>query len=131
MALGDFLFPQLNAKLVIGHSFESDIESVNDKFSEEYSEKTALVKLNDADMKRLSVKDGMSVEIESETAMVVVRAIGDPKVPNEMALMVHGPWAMALVKVPNGKSPPQLHGIKVSIKKSQDEITSIQSLLEP
>ena len=129
MALGDFLFPQLNAKLIIGHSFESDIESMGDKLSNEYSEKTALVKLNDADMKRLSIKDGMNVEIESEAARVVVKAVGDSKVPGEMALMVHGPWALALVKVPNDKSPPKLHGIKVSIKKSEGEITSIQNLL--
>ena len=36
MALGDFLFPHTELRLIITRSFESDIESVKDKFSNEY-----------------------------------------------------------------------------------------------
>ncbi len=130
MALGDFLFPHLEAKLVIARSFESDIESVGNKHSEDYKKTTALVKLNTADLKRLGLKDDMTVEITADKTRVIVRAIGDAKVPIETAVMVHGPWAMALVPIPEGKAPLQMHGIKVTIKKSDDEITSIQSLVD-
>ncbi len=131
MALGDFLFPHLNAKLVIARSFESDIESVQDKFTEEYQKTTALVRLNTDDLKRLGLKDDMNVEVKAKDAKVVVRVVGDSKVRPETAVMIHGPWALALVSMPEDNSPPQLHGMQVSISKTEDEITSIQKLVEP
>ena len=131
MALGDFLFPHLKAKLILARSFESDIESIQDKFSDEYQRTTALVRLNVDDQKRLGLKDDMNVEVTANDVKIIVRVIGDAKVPPEIAVMVHGPWALALVDIPEDKLPPQFHGIQVSISKTDAEITPIQRLVEP
>ncbi len=53
MALGDFLFPHADLKLIVARSFETDVESVKGKFSTEYQDIAALVRMNKGDLQRL------------------------------------------------------------------------------
>ncbi len=129
VALGDFLFPHAELKLVIARSFETDIKAVSDKTSKEYLDIAARVQLDEGDMKRLNVKDGDAVAIESKTAMVVVRAFKSTRKSTGLAVMTQSPWAMALVSVPEDDSPPQMHGIPITVKASKETVTSIKSLL--
>jgi formylmethanofuran dehydrogenase subunit D len=129
MALGDFLFPHAELKLVIARSFETDIEAVADKTSNEYLDIAARVQLEEGDMKRLNVKDGDVVAVESPTATVMVRAFTNNRQSNGLAVMSQSPWAMALVSVPDDDSPPRMHGISVTIKASKESVTPIKSLL--
>ena len=128
MALGDFLFPHAELKLVIARSFETDIEAVSDKTSKEYFEMAARVQLDEGDMKRLNIKDGDVVAIESETATVMVRAYTNTRESKGLAVMPQSPWAMALVSVPEDDSPPQLHGISVTVKTSKEGVTPVKAL---
>jgi formylmethanofuran dehydrogenase subunit D len=93
MALGDFLFPHADLKLVIAHSFEADVEAAKDSLSKEFTESAARVRLSLGDLKRLGLKDGG-------------------------------------VAVPKEDSPLQLHGISVTVTRSDDEVTSLDMLLE-
>ncbi len=128
MALGDFLFPHVELKLVIVRSFRTDVESARGKPSEKYASETALVRLNNNDMRRLSLKEGSTVRLKSPTGMIIIRATIDDKVPEGSAVMPHGPWALALVAVPENELPPTFHGVAVIATRSKDDITSLETL---
>ncbi|MFW9769933.1 MAG: molybdopterin dinucleotide binding domain-containing protein [Candidatus Thorarchaeota archaeon] len=130
MALGDFLFPHAELKLIVARSFETDIESVKDKLSSEYQDSAAIVKLNKADLQRLGLKDGSSANVKAKAGSIVVRAFRDDMVPEGTAVIPHGPWALALVSVPDDDSPPRIHGVTVTVMRTDDKVTSVDELLE-
>ncbi|MFX0107216.1 MAG: molybdopterin dinucleotide binding domain-containing protein [Candidatus Hodarchaeota archaeon] len=130
MALGDFLFPHIELKLVIARSFEVDIEAVSDKTSKEYQDLAARVVIEEGDMKRLSLKDGASVLVTSEVSSVVVRAFSATRSSEGLAIMPPSAWSMALVPIPPENSPPQLHGISVTLKGTKEKVTTLDSLFE-
>lgn len=130
MALGDFLFPHADLKLVIARSFEADVESAKDILSKEFLDTAAKVRLNKGDLQRLGLKEGGNASIKSKTGQIVVVANSDEKVPEGSAIIPYGPWALALVAVPKDGSPPQLHGVSVTVTRSDDNVTSLDGLLE-
>jgi formylmethanofuran dehydrogenase subunit D len=131
MALGDFLFPNAELKLVIVRSFRTDVESAKGIPSQEYTTETAIVRLNNNDLRRLSLKEGSTVSLKSSCGTVVVRAINDEKTPEGTAIMPHGPWAFALVAIPENDSPPIIHGIAITATRSKEDITSLETLFGP
>ncbi|MFX1332451.1 MAG: molybdopterin dinucleotide binding domain-containing protein [Promethearchaeota archaeon] len=130
MALGDFLFPHLELKLMIAHSFEVDIEAQKDKSSKEYQNIAARVSFSKSDFQRLGIKESGSVNIKSGTAQVIVSGYVDERLADGVASMPRGPWALSLVAVPTDRSPPKMHGIKITATKTDDKVTSLDSLLE-
>ncbi len=130
MALGDFLFPHADLKLVVARSFEADVESAKDILSKEFLESAARVRLSKGDLQRLGLKDGGHASIKSKAGTVVLAAYVDEKVLDSTAVIPYGPWALALVSVPKDDSPPQMHGISVIVTRSDDEVTPLEGLLE-
>ncbi|MGD9395450.1 MAG: molybdopterin dinucleotide binding domain-containing protein [Candidatus Thorarchaeota archaeon] len=130
MALGDFLFPHADLKLVIARSFEADVESAKDILSKKFLDSAARVRLNKGDLQRLGLKDGGHTSIKSKAGNIVVVAYGDEKVPEGSAVVPYGPWALALVSVPKDDSAPQFHGVSVTVTRSDDDVTPLESLLE-
>lgn len=130
MALGDFLFPHADLKLVIARSFEADVESVKDILSKEFLDTAAKVRLNKGDLQRLGLKEGGHASIKSKADTIVLVAYGDEKVPEGSAVIPYGPWALALVPVPKGDTPPQLHGASITVTRSDDKVTPLETLLE-
>jgi len=130
MALGDFLFPHADLKLIVARSFETDVESVKDKTSSEYQDSAAVVKLSKGDLQRLGLKDGNTASLKAKAGSVVVRAFVDEKVLEGTAVVPHGPWAMALVSVPEDGAPPQMHGVPVTVTRTDDKVTSLDELFE-
>jgi len=131
MALGDFLFPNADLTLVIVRSFKTDVESAKGTPSQKYTTETAIVRLHNNDMRRLNVKEGTTISLKSSCGSVIVKGIVDNKTPEGNAVMPHGPWALALVAIPENDSPPKLHGIKVTATRSEESITSLEELLGP
>lgn len=130
MALGDFLFPHLDLKLVIAHSFEVDIEAEKDKSSTEYQDLAARASFSKSDFQKLGIKEGGSVNIKSKAGQVVVSGYIDERLEKGVTSVPRGPWALALVAVPTDGSPPKMHGIQVTATKTADKVTSLDSLLE-
>jgi formylmethanofuran dehydrogenase subunit D len=130
MALGDFLFPNAELKLVIARSFEADIESTKDILSKEFLEKAALVRLSKGDLQRLGLKNGGHVHIKSKGGSIVIAAYADEKVSDGTAVIPYGPWALALVPVPESDASPQLHGIMITVTRSDEKVTPLEELLE-
>ena len=130
MALGDFLFPHADLKLVIARTFEADVESAKDILSKEFLDSAARVRLSKGDLQRLGLKDGGHANIKSKAGSVVLAAYVDEKVPDSTAVIPYGPWALALVPVPKDDTPPQLHGLSVTVTRTDDEVTPLEELLE-
>ncbi|MHA2352583.1 MAG: molybdopterin dinucleotide binding domain-containing protein [Candidatus Thorarchaeota archaeon] len=130
MALGDFLFPHADLKLIVARSFEVDVESAKDILSKEFLERAARVRLSKGDLQRLGLKDGGLANIKSKAGNIVLVAYGDEKVPEGSAVIPYGPWALALVSVPKDDSAPQFHGVSVTVTRSDDEVTPLEALLE-
>lgn len=130
MALGDFLFPHVDLKLIIARSFEADVESAKDILSKEFLDSAARLQLSKGDLQRLGLKDGGHANVKSKTGNIVLVAYGDEKVPEGSAIIPHGPWALALVAVPKDDSSPQLHGVSVTVTRTDDKVTSLDALLE-
>ncbi|MDF1538928.1 MAG: molybdopterin dinucleotide binding domain-containing protein [Candidatus Thorarchaeota archaeon] len=128
MALGDFLFPHVELKLVIAHSFETDIASTGDKTSKEYIETAARVELHKSDLQKLGLQDGKNTNLKTKTGSVVVSAFGSDKATEGIAVMPYGPWAMALVEVPSDDSPPVMHGVHVTATRSDEKVTLPEAL---
>ncbi|MHA1907208.1 MAG: molybdopterin dinucleotide binding domain-containing protein [Candidatus Thorarchaeota archaeon] len=130
MALGDFLFPHVDLKLVVAPSFEADIAATGDKYSQEYIDSAAIVTLNKSDLQKLGLKDGKNVNLKNKVGNIVVRAFGSEKATEGLAVMPPSPWAMALVEVPAGESPSQLHGVQITATRSDDDVTHPEVLLD-
>ncbi len=130
MALGDFLFPHADLKLVIARSFQADVESAKDILSKEFLDNAARLSLSVGDLQRLGLKDGGHASIKSKDGNVVLAAFGDEKVPDGTVIVPNGPWALSLVGVPKKDTSPQLHGISVTVTRSDDEVTPLEGLLE-
>ncbi|MHA1963899.1 MAG: molybdopterin dinucleotide binding domain-containing protein [Candidatus Thorarchaeota archaeon] len=130
MALGDFLFPHAELKLVIARFFEADVESAKDILSKEFLDSAARVRLSKRDLQRLGLKDGGHASIKSKAGDVVLIAYIDEKVPEGSAVIPYGPWALALVSIPKDDSPPQLHGVSVTVTRSDEKVTPLEALLE-
>ena len=130
MALGDFLFPHAELKLVVAHSFEVDVEAAKDSLSKEFLDSAARVRLSSGDLKRLGLKDGSHASVKSKTGLVVLAAYGDEKVPEGTAVIPYGPWALALVSVPKDEEAVKLHGVSVTVTKSDEAVTSLDGLFE-
>ena len=130
MALGDFLFPHVELKLIIARSFQADVESAKDILSKEFFDSAARVRLSIGDFQRLGLKDGGHASIESKAGSVVLVAYGDEAVPEGSVVIPYGPWGLSLVAVPENGTPPQLHGVSVTVTRSDDEVTPLETLLE-
>jgi formylmethanofuran dehydrogenase subunit D len=131
MALGDLLFPNIKMRLIISHAFDADVESAKDKFSPEYLAAAAKVSLSKGDMQKLSLKDGKTVQVKSTVGDVVVHVSSNDKGRDGIAVMPYGPWALSLIDVPKDGSPPQLHGVSVTVTKSDSDVTPLLDLLRP
>jgi len=130
MALGDFLFPHADLKLVIARSFEADVESAKDILSKDFLKSAARLRLSNGDLQRLGLKDGGHASIKSKAGNVVLFAYGDEKVPEGTAIIPYGPWSLALVAVPKDDRSPQIHGVPVTVTRSEDKVTPLEALLE-
>jgi formylmethanofuran dehydrogenase subunit D len=130
LSLGDFLFPKLELKLVIAHSSDAEIKAARDKTSDEYVESVARIRLNESDLKRLNLKEQDVVEVKTKTGKIVVSAYIDEGINSGMAVIPYGPWALALVDLPSDSSNIQLHGIRIEVSKTDEEVTPLDGLLD-
>ena len=130
MALGDLLFPNIEMKLVIAHAFDADVESVKDKYSDDFKSVAAKARMSKKDMQKIGLKESSRLKIESKVGKVIVQPELDPNGKEGLVVMPRSPWSFALVAVPDDGSPPVYHGISVTVERSSDDITPLQDLLQ-
>ncbi|MDY6958219.1 MAG: molybdopterin dinucleotide binding domain-containing protein [Halobacteriota archaeon] len=76
MSISDFLSSPEYEVLLITHSsvFQTEI-AINDKFSDEYTKRSAVVSISPGDMSKMGVIEGNFVKIENESGSVVVSVV--------------------------------------------------------
>ena len=122
--------PEYDIKIISRRDVFQASVCEEDRFVDECLELSALILLDAAEMKRMSIKDGANVRLTSKWGSVVVRARASPREEQKgLGFMVNGPWVNALVSDETPDGIPAFKDIEAKITISKDGITDIQELL--
>ena len=124
MALRDFLYPQLEVRLLLARALDVDEAQVSQgTLSKEYEEVAARITISVRDAQRLGIKEGNFIEVSSEVGNVIVRTQLKENQPEGIVVMQPSPWAYAVIE---SMVPSQ--GTEVIIKPSKGPITPSSKL---
>jgi formylmethanofuran dehydrogenase subunit D len=133
MDFGSFLTnPEIKVKIVTYRDIFQDKAMLENRFGEEYRNRSAIIKLDPADLKQLNLKIGDTVTIKNSFGSVVVKAeeSGYETPHRGIAYMPKGPWSITLVSdETGGTGVPKFKDISVTITSAKGEkVTEIGSL---
>ena len=124
MALRDFLYPQLEVRLLLARALDVDEVQVSQgSLSKEYEEVAARITISVRDAQRLGIKEGNFIEVSSEVGNVIVRTQLKENQPEGIVVMQPSPWAYAVIE---SMAPSQ--GTEVIIKPSKGPKTPSSEL---
>ncbi|NYT01216.1 MAG: formylmethanofuran dehydrogenase [Methanosarcinales archaeon] len=111
--------------------FQSEAQEMG-RYSQEYQDLSAVVRLDQLDMKRLGLKDGQRVAVEGDSGTVVVTARTSDESPHPgVALMPNSPWSNRLVPEETDESRiPEFKNLKGRIVATEEKVKPISELLE-
>lgn len=125
MDFGSFLaVPEIKVKIVTYRDIFQDKAMIEDRFGEEYRNRSAVIKLDPADLKQLNVKKGDTVILKNSFGTVVVRAEESGyEIPHRgIAYMLNSPWSNMLVSdETGGKGVPKFKDISVTVTSAKGE----------
>ncbi|MHC1567402.1 MAG: molybdopterin dinucleotide binding domain-containing protein [Candidatus Syntropharchaeia archaeon] len=104
----------------------ADIFQPDNKFSEEYRMKSAVIILDPEDMKRIGVKEGKNVKVFNEYGSVVVVAKKSEDEHKGLGFMPNGIYANALIPPDD---IPKYKGINAKICIAEGEIPDVKDVL--
>ncbi|MFW9984827.1 MAG: molybdopterin dinucleotide binding domain-containing protein [Candidatus Odinarchaeota archaeon] len=124
MALRDFLYPQLEVRLLLARALDVDeVQASQGTLSKEYEKVAARITISVRDAQRLGIKEGNFIEVSSEVGNVVVRTQLKENQREGIVVMQPSPWAFAVIE-----SMVSSQGTEVIIKPSKGPITSSTDL---
>ncbi len=102
-----------------------------DRFGEEYKKLSTVITISKNDMKKMDIRTGDRVKISNSYGTIVVEAKESKKdEPGGVAFMVNSPWSNSLVSgETGGKGIPDFKYITGKISRSNEEITSLESII--
>lgn len=120
----------MECKLITGRTLKQGEGIEIGKTSEEYFNNVATIFLSEEDMEKMGVDEDSAVKVSSEGGSCVVYCKkGD--LDEGMAFMPLGPWASQILSTDtSGTGIPQSKGISVEISESDEEVPSIQDIME-
>ncbi|MDR7666988.1 molybdopterin dinucleotide binding domain-containing protein [Methanosarcina sp. Z-7115] len=125
MDFGSFLtVPEIKVKVVTYRDIFQDKAMIENRFGEEYRDRSAVIKLDPADLKQLSVKKGDTVILKNSFGRVVVRAeeSGYETSHRGIAYMPNSPWSNILVSDDTGGTGvPKFKDISVTVTSAKGE----------
>ena len=103
-----------------------------DRFSDEYKKHSAVVVMSKDDMNKFGLKTGDRVRLMNSFASIVVELRESKREePGGLAFMVNSPWSNALVSdETGGRGIPEFKNITAKISRTNDEITTIERLID-
>ena len=124
MALRDFLYPQLEVRLLLARALDVDEAQVSQgTLSKEYEKEAARITISTRDAQRLGMKENNYLEVSSNAGRVIERTQIKEKQPEGIVVMQPRPWAFAVIE---SMIPSQ--GTEVTIKPIKGPITSPKDL---
>lgn len=132
MDFGSFLTtPEIKVKIITFRDIFQDKAMLENRFGEEYKNRSAVIKLDSADMKQLNVKKGDTVILKNSFGKIVVRAeeSGYETPHRGIAYMPKSPWSNVLVSdETGGTGVPRFKDISVTVTSAKGEmITEMES----
>lgn len=98
------------------------------RLGDKYQKLSAVILMNEKDMKRMGFKEGDKVKLTNDHGSVVVRVKQSKKDDVEgIAYMINSPWCNVLVSY--DKDIPEFKYIKAKISLSSEDITPIEELI--
>ena len=128
MDFGSFLAaPELKIKIVTYRDIFQDKALIEDRFGEEYKNRSAIIKLDPADLKQLNLKKGDTVILMNSFGKIIVKAeeSGYETPHRGVAYMPNSPWSNTLVSdETGGKGVPKFKDISATITTAKGEKVS-------
>lgn len=101
-----------------------------DRFGPECKEMSAVIILDNAEMKRMGISNESNVLLKSKWGSVVVKALASTKSEQKcIGFMVNSPWSNALVSDETLNGIPEYKNIHVKITTTKEELTSLEDLI--
>ena len=125
MDFGSFLkAPEIKVKIVTYRDIFQDKAMIENRFGEEYRDRSAVIKMDPADLKQLNVKKGETVILKNSFGTVVVKAEESGYEPSHrgIAYMPKCPWSNMLVSDETGGTGiPKFKDISVTVTSAKGQ----------
>jgi formylmethanofuran dehydrogenase subunit D len=125
MDFGSFLkAPEIKIKVVTYRDIFQDKAMIENRFGEEYRDRSAVIKLDTADFKQLSVKKGDTVTLKNSFGTIVVKAeeSGYETPHRGIAYMPNSAWSNMLVSdETGGTGVPKFKDISVTVTSAKGQ----------
>ncbi|RXA17235.1 formylmethanofuran dehydrogenase [Methanosarcina sp. MSH10X1] len=125
MDFGSFLAaPEIKIRIVTYRDIFQDKAMIENRFGEEYRDRSAIIKLDAADLKQLNVKKGDTVILSNSFGRIVVKAeeSGYDTPHRGLAYMPNSPWSNMLVSdETGGTGVPKFKDISVTVTSAKGE----------
>jgi len=125
MDFGSFLkTPEIKVRVVTYRDIFQDKAMIENRFGEEYRDRSAVIKLDSADLKQLSVKKGDTVTLKNSLGTIVVKAeeSGYETPHRGIAYMPNSPWSNMLVSdETGGTGVPKFKDISITVTSAKGE----------
>ncbi|WP_410509453.1 molybdopterin dinucleotide binding domain-containing protein [Methanosarcina hadiensis] len=125
MDFGSFLkAPEMKIRIVTYRDIFQDKAMIENRFGEEYRDRSAVIKLDPADLKQLSVKKGETVIVKNSYGTVVVKAeeSGYETPHKGIAYMPKSPWSNMLVSdETSGTGVPKFKDISATVTSAKGQ----------
>ncbi len=125
MDFGSFLVaPEIKLKIVTYRDIFQEKAMIENRFGEEYRDRSAVIKMDPADLKQLSVKKGETVILKNSFGRIVVKAeeSGYETPHRGLAYMPDSPWSNMLVSdETGGTGVPRFKDISATVTSAKGE----------
>jgi len=110
-----------------------DQEKAKDRYTQEYQDLSALIVLDQSDMKLIGAEDGDLVLVENEWGSVVVKAKLSEEEDSHsgIAFMPNSPWSNQIVSGDTGGSGiPDFKKVVAKVSSSEGDVITLRDLAE-
>ena len=123
--------PSLEVVLLTGRTRRQGVGLEAGKLSEIYHEATTQIRLDPADLEKLKIEAGDTVEVTTEHGSVVLRAEAAPRASEGMGFIPYGPWANCVISGDTDSTGmPTMKGLKAKVVPAPDkQVLTLHELL--
>lgn len=120
----------IRVRLVTGRAVDQGLEKEAGKLGRGYTDKVAVIELDEEDMRSLGISEGNCVQVKTAYGEVVLKAVRAKGRQKGVAFSPYSPWVNLLVNHDtDGSGMPTFKGVEAEIKPSNEGITPIKELL--
>ena len=117
-------------KLITGRTLDQG-RFIEHKHSDGYLNAAAICQINPRLMKDIGIDEGGGVKVITDVADVVVRAVGDDNIGEEMIFVPMGPWANFVLGIDVGMAGmPSFKGVNAKIESTDEKTPKMEELMK-